>query len=106
MPAQGLEPSRTVNAGMWGGGQGDLRLAEFQAQLLAGPQPDDPVEDHMHAVFRLIGWWTALVVAVAGAVTWFFNPYAAIVVVIALTVAALEFVRRRTPSDSLPGAPA
>jgi hypothetical protein len=91
---------------MWSPGQSDLRFAEFQAKMLAGPQPDDPVEDHMNAVLWLIGWWTVLLVVGAGAVTWFSNPYAAVIGVIAVTVAALAVVRRRTPSERLPNAPA
>ena len=91
---------------MWGPGQGDLRYAEFQAKMLAGPQPDDPVEDHMNAVLWLIGWWTVLLVVGAGVVSWFTNQYAAVIGVIVVTIAALAVVRRRTPTDSLPNAPA
>jgi hypothetical protein len=91
---------------MWGSGQGDLRFAEFQAEMLAGPQPDDPVEDHMNADLWLIGWWTALIGGIAGGVTWFSNLYAAVIVVILVTVAALAVIWRRTPPGSLPNAPA
>jgi hypothetical protein len=95
-----------VGPNIWGSGQGDLRYAEFQAKLLAGPQPDDPVEDHMNAVLRLIGWWTVVLVAVAGVVTWFSNEYAAVIAVVAVTAAALAVVWLRTPLNSLPNAPA
>jgi hypothetical protein len=98
--------ARTLGDSMWGSGQGDLNFAEFQAKLLAGPQPDDPVEDHMNAVMWLIGWWTALLVAIAGVVTWFSSQYVAVIGVLALTVVALAVVWRRTPPDSLPNAPA
>jgi hypothetical protein len=91
---------------MWDPGHSDLRFAEFQAKILAGPQPDDPVEDQMNADLWLVGWWTALVVAVAGGVTWFSNQYAGAIVVIAVTVAALAVVWRRTPPGNLPSAPA
>jgi hypothetical protein len=85
---------------MWGSGHSDLNLAEFQAKMLAGPQPDDPVEDHMNAVLLLTLWWTALLVAVACVVSWFSNQYAAVIVVTALTLAALAVVWRRMSRSS------
>jgi len=88
-------------------GQADLRFAEFQAKLLTGPEPDDPVEDHMNAVLWLITWWTLVIVAIAGAVTWFSNQYAAAIVVLAVTFAWLTFTwprrARRTDLPSSPG---
>jgi len=79
-------------------GKHDLIQAEFEAKLLANRQvpEDDPAEDHMNRVERLVVWWAAALVVFAGGVLWFAGDFAAIVGAASLTVVALAALTLRS----------
>jgi hypothetical protein len=72
-------------------GKHDLIQADFEAKLLANGQipEDDPVEDHMNRVKRVVFWWTAGLVVIAGGILWFAADIAAVVGTACLTAVAL-----------------
>jgi hypothetical protein len=72
----------------------DLIQAEFEAKLLANRQvpEDDPAEDHMNRVERLVVWWVAALVVFAGGVLWFAGDAAAVVGSVCLTAVALTVI--------------
>jgi hypothetical protein len=82
-------------------GKHDLIQAEFEAKLLAKRQvpDDDPAEDHMNRVKRLVFWWTAALLVIAGGVLWFAGDIAAVAGTACLTAVVLAvtvtFYRKR-----------
>ena len=82
------------------GGQGDRIFADFQASLLTQGQPpqEDPAEEHMNNVNKLVFRWTATLVLIAGAGLWLGGPRLGVGVAAGLTIAAvaiLASIRRR-----------
>ena len=82
------------------GGQGDRLFADFQASLLTRGQPprEDPAEEHMNNVKKLVFRWTVTLVLIAGSGLWLGGPTLGIGVAAGLTVAAvaiLATIRRR-----------
>jgi hypothetical protein len=72
---------------MYGGGsEGDRNFADFQAKLLGSGQPrrEDPVEQHMNRVKRLVFRWTAAQIVITGAALWI----SGIVLAVALSAGA------------------
>jgi len=72
-------------------GRHDVIQADFEAKLLANGQipEDDPVEDHMNRVKRLVFWWAAALVVIAGGIWWFAGDIAAAAGSACITAVAL-----------------
>ena len=93
-----------------GGGLGDRLFADFQAKMLGYGQtpPEDPAEEHMKRVTRLVFRWTSAQVVVAGAALWFSGVLLAVALAGGMTLVAcgamVALQRRRAVAraDSIP----
>jgi hypothetical protein len=87
------------------GGQGNHIFAEFQAKLLGqGKPPDeDPVEEHMQRVKKLVFRWTSALVVIAGASLWIggVGPALALAAGATLLVLGAMALRRRRLAASV-----
>jgi hypothetical protein len=82
------------------GGQGNHIFADFQAKLLGAGQPqhEDPAEEHMNNVKKLVFRWTAALVLIAGAGLWIGGPTLGVAATAGATLVAtaiLAAVRQR-----------
>jgi hypothetical protein len=90
---------------MYGGGsEGDRNFADFQAKLLGNGQPrrEDPVEEHMNRVKRLVFRWTAALVVITGAALWVSGIALAVVLSAGATFlagGAMVAIQRRRDSN-------
>ena len=81
-------------------GRGDRIYADFEAKLLAQGQPsnEDPAEEHMNNVKKLVLRWTATIVVIAGASLWIGGAAVSVAVAAGVTLIAivvLASLRRR-----------